>query len=119
MHRLALCLVIVASTVVAPRPAAAAATDVYDAVDAVELINNDSTFSTSPSLTLTAIPAGGTTPITRTYGFNGGVALALDTAMQCQRLAVVAMSKPGKFQFAIGTIGSNFVRGCKLIVRAP
>jgi len=39
-------------------------------------------------------------------------------ASRCDRLALLAMSKPGKFQFAIVDVGSSRV-GCKLIARTP
>jgi hypothetical protein len=123
MHRLAICLVIAAVSLAAPRPAAAVAVDVYDTVDSVEIDNSNSSVSGSPpTLQVTGIPAGATTPITRTYTFfasAAGVAVAVDTAMHCQRLAVVAMSKPGKFQFAIGPAPSFTAHGCKLILRTP
>lgn len=121
MHRLTLCLVIASSSLAAPRPAAAAATDVYDTVDSAEVNNADSNFGNNPTLTVVGIPAGGTTPFSRTYFFSGPLSPAtLDTAMHCQRLAVIAMSRPGKFQFAIGPgPSSGSAHGCKLILRAP
>jgi hypothetical protein len=110
-HRIATCLVIALSSLAAPRPAAAAATDVYDTVDSVEL--NDG--AVAATLVVTGIPAGGTIPIATTYSFGG----FHDTAMHCQRLAVVAMSKPGKFQFAIATGSPTAPHSCKLSLRAP
>ena len=105
-HRLVTCFVITSLSVAAPRPAAAEATDVYDTVDSVEV--------NTGRLVLIGIPAGGTTPVTTTYNFGFS-----DMAMHCQRLAVVAMSKPGKFQFAIGPSGNFIATGCKLTLRAP
>ncbi|HEY0477104.1 MAG TPA: hypothetical protein VGD37_06250 [Kofleriaceae bacterium] len=122
MHRLTLCLVIALSSLAAPRPAAAAATDVYDTVDSVEVNNSDFNFGSAPAtVVVVGILAGGTTPSSRTYNFgnNNSVPGAVDTAMHCQRLAVVAMSKPGKFQFAIGPGPGVTAHGCKLILRAP
>lgn len=123
MHRLAICLVIALVSLAAPRPAAAIATDVYDTVDSVEIDNSNSSLSGSPpTLQVTGIPAGATTPVTRTYTFFASAAgVGVDTAMHCHRLAVVAMSKPGRFQFAIGqgTVSGNSARGCKLILVAP
>ena len=116
MHRFAICLVIALSSLAAPRPAAAAATDVYDTVDSVEIDNRGGL--QGPFLVLTGIPAGLTTPVTTSYSFNSsGFPASLDIAMHCHRLALVAMSKPGKFQFAIGQAANT--RGCKLSLRAP
>lgn len=119
MHRLTLCLVIALLSVAAPRPAAAAATDIFDSVNAVEVNNNDPNAGGNVTLTLQGIRAGGTTPSTTTYVFSGASSPSnLDMANQCQRLAVLVMSKPGKFQFAISPSSSS-AHGCKLILRTP
>jgi len=119
MHRLAICVVFASSSLAAPRPAAAAAaTDVYDTVDSVEIDNRPDSPQV-PTLVVTGILAGQTRPGTARYFFSSlGSPSDLDTAMHCQRLAVVAMSKPGKFQFAITPPSTN-AHGCKLILRTP
>jgi hypothetical protein len=121
MHRIALCLVFVASTLAAPRPAAAAVTDLYDTIDSAEVTQPD--FEHNPTLTLRGVLAGTSAAITREYAFHDSSSTnrdGLDTAMHCQRLALLALSKPGKFQFGIGhpTI-AGFATGCKLTRVAP
>jgi hypothetical protein len=120
MHRLAICLVIASVSLAAPRPAVASATDVYDTVDSVEVNSDDPNASFNVSLVVTGIPAGGSTPITKIYNFGAlSTAGNFEQAAHCQRLAVVAMSKPGKFQFAIGAFASSLNHSCKLILRTP
>jgi len=122
MYRLVLCLVFVASTLATPRPATAAVVEFYDTIDFAEVAQHNSNVSGSPpTLSLHGILAGGSTPVTRTYLFfpNSGTE-GLEAAMHCHRLAVLVMSKPGKFQFAIH--GSNFpttAGGCRLTLVAP
>jgi hypothetical protein len=120
MYRLAFCLVLIASTLGLPRLVAAEVTDFYDTVDFAEVDKrNCSNFGCNPTLTVRGILAGGSTPVTRTYVFgnNGNGTEGLDTAQHCQRLAVIAMSKPGKFQFAVGPSGT--ASGCRLSVVGP
>jgi len=117
-HRLAICLAIASLTFAGPRPAAAAAIGtVFDTVDAVE-INNDFANAT---VVVTGLRPGGSVPITVIFTFgNSESATNIDTAARCERLAVIAMSKPGKFQFAIGSnTGGSSGGGCKLILRTP
>ena len=122
MHRLALCLVFVTSTLAAPRPAAAAVSALYDTIDSAE-VSQRANSTTSPSLTVQGILAGTSTPVTRTYFFNNNSGLGADgveTALHCQRLALMVMSKPGKFQFGIGrTDLPGFARGCRITRAAP
>src|SRR5262249_20356620 len=85
----------------APRPALANATagTVFDTVDGVELDQIDSCpFSTCFIHTIvivTGIRSGHSTPNTLSFDF----ADKADVAAHCQRLAMVAMSKPGKYRF--------------------
>lgn len=108
-HRLAICLAIVSLTFVAPRPAAASITRVFDTVDAIEIEDD---LNIGHLVKVTGILAGGTAPTTLTFSFGNAAALA----ERCERLAVIAMAKPGKFQFGIGI---SQYRGCKLILRTP
>lgn len=110
-HRFAICLAIASMTFVAPRPAAAAITNVFDTVDAVEITYDGA--SGGELVKVTGIQAGGTVPTTLTFNFSGNAA----RAERCERLAVIAMSKPGKFQFGIG--GGSGQYSCKLILRTP
>jgi hypothetical protein len=123
MHRLAICVVLASSILVAPRPAAAAVTDFYDTIDAVEVNNLDPNAAGDRSvLTVTGILTGQTAAITRVYIFaNANPPANVDMAMHCHRLAVLAMSKPGKFQYAIGPgpFSGTIAHGCKLIARTP
>jgi hypothetical protein len=120
MHRLALCLVVITSTLAAPRPAVAAVADNYDTIDFAEVNPRDSSFGSSPTLTLQGILAGTSAPVTKTYFFNNsGNTEGVDTALQCQRLALLVMSKPGKFQFGIGRPGSGSAGSCRITRVTP
>lgn len=112
-HRLAICLVLGSLMVLTPRPTSATVinTTLFDTVDTVEL-NNDS--GTVVNLLITGILAGQSSPVTRTFIFSVSSGAS---ALQCERFAIIAMSKPGKYQFAVGTLGS--VGACKLILRTP
>jgi hypothetical protein len=121
MFRLvAMCCAITAFTFEAARPAAAAVGDTiaYDTVDAIEVFG--------PQIRVTGIISGQGSPTTAQYTVLGSRTASNDSeptdvaASRCDRLALLAMSKPGKFQFAV------FVRSitppgvsCKLIVRTP
>jgi len=102
----------------APRSAAAAFfSSVFDTVDTVE-INHDNMFGfPSANVVVTGILSGGSVVVTRTFEFFNDA----DMAARCERFAVIAMSKPGRFQFAIGShnVGSGTGGGCRLILRAP
>jgi hypothetical protein len=120
-HRLAIGLVIASMIFMAPRPAAAAITPtVFDTVDSVEAY-----YQSEYTLTVKGILAGGTTPTTHTFNFynsSGGSSVESALAERCERFAVLAMSKPGKYQLSITweASGSDKInRGCKLILRAP
>jgi hypothetical protein len=123
MHRLVLCLVFAASTLSTPRRATAAVTDVYDTVDSVELTQSQFVAGSRVStLVLRGILTGENAPVVRTYRFiqSGEGVDGLAAAMHCQRLAVLAMSKPGKFQFAIHAPNINTsAGGCRLSLVAP
>jgi hypothetical protein len=108
-HRLAACLAIASLTFMAARPAAAATTHTFDTVDALEIEYNS---NSGNIVIVTGILVGQMTPTTHTFAFNGYG----DDARQCERFAVIAMSKPGKYRFAIGTM---YNKGCKLILRTP
>lgn len=106
MFRLvAMCCAIVAVMVGGPLPAMAATSDTttYDAVEVVSSV-----------ITVTGIISGQGAPTTTTYTVLGGT----ESAARCDRLALLAMAKPGKFQFAVVTQFGDEV-SCKLIVRTP
>jgi hypothetical protein len=93
---------------VAPRPALASATvsSVFDTVDGAEIQQFSPCTSAGcarTSLLVTGILRGQTTPITVLFDFG----FQADLAAHCQRLAMVAMAKPGKYRFGIGADNSN------------
>src|SRR5687768_15681500 len=107
IRHLITCLTIAALTMIAPESARADLGDVtaYDTVDAIEVTSND--------IVVTGIIAGQGAPSTTRYDFFTEVG-----ASRCDRLALLAMSKPGKFQFAV--VELDFERfSCKLILRTP
>ena len=121
MTRLATCIAIAALTLISPRPAAANIGDIiaaYDTVDAIETAANQ--------ITVTGIVTGEGAPSRRTFTIIGSPAASTGgtpqqdvAASRCDRLALLAMSKPGKFQFAIVDVGASTRFGCKLILRTP
>jgi len=105
-------LVIASLATLAPRPAAADGIPIiYDAVDALQLRNNN-------IIRVTGIISGQGAPSTTDFGLVAGSVASPDYAARCDRLALLAMSKPGKFQFVITLIVSGGF-SCQLIVRAP
>ena len=114
MFRLvAMCCAIAAFTL-GGLPSAMAAfgdTTTYDTIDAVEVLG--------AQIRVTGIIAGQAAPSTALYTIinSGSTDVA---ASRCDRLALLAMSRPGKFQFAMVEELTTPIRfGCKLIVRAP
>jgi|SRR6185503_10679451 len=114
-RQLATCLAIAALTVISPDPAGAAVGDIvvaYDTVDAVEAVANQ--------ISITGIVAGESAPSRRTFTILGTSISSSPqdvAASRCDRFALLAMTKPGKFQFAIVDVGLSARFGCKLIVR--
>jgi hypothetical protein len=108
-----MCCAIAAFTFTGLSPAVAAFGDsiTYEAVDAVEVL--------ADQIRVMGIISGQGAPSTTLYTIvnTGSTDVA---ASRCDRLALLAMSKPGKFQFAVVEELSTPVRfGCKLIVRTP
>ena len=105
-------LVIASLATLSPRPAAADGTPIiYDTVDALQLRANN-------TIRVTGIISGQGAPSTTDYNLITSSAASVDYAARCDRLALLAMSKPGKFQFVI-TFIPNIGFSCQLIVRAP
>jgi len=117
-RHLVTCLAIIALSFVSPTPAAAAATvatssAVYDTVDAVELL--DGTL-----ITVTGVISGQSARSESIYQIFS--IPNSDGPARCDRLALLAMTKPGKFQFALNYNSTGAFEGmfnCKLIVRTP
>jgi hypothetical protein len=114
-HRLAICSVIaVTASLASSQPASAAGEITYDTVDAIEVRSN--------VITVTGIKSGQAGPSTATYTIassptDSGFRPTDEAAARCDRLALLAASKPGKFQFAVVQLGSSSNFSCKLIVR--
>jgi len=97
-----------ANPVPAPGPA------VYDTVDAVEVWGS--------RITVTGIIAGQSTQTEFIYIIYDGsnTNTTPEGANRCDRLALLAMAKPGKYQFATARVsGFASVFSCKLTVRTP
>jgi len=121
MFRLvAMCCAIAAFTFEAALPAGAAVGDTttYDTIDAIEVL--------ADQIKVTGIISGQGAPNTTLYriassptDFSGGGPTDV-AASRCDRLALLAISKPGKYQFAtVQVVESSPRYSCKLIVRAP
>jgi len=117
-RHLAGCLALAALSLV---PAASAADvipgqapAVYDTVDAVEVWGS--------RIIVTGIIAGQDTPSEISYIIYDGTSSSPspEGANRCDRLALLAIAKPGKYQFATTLVPAfGFRFGCKLIVRTP
>jgi hypothetical protein len=112
-RHLATCLVIAALAVVSSGPAIAAQGDViaYDTVDGIEA-------SGSTVIVITGVVVGQGASTTIRYGIS--ISGASDYLARCEKFAMLAMSKPGKFQFAVvqaDSFGDRF--NCRLIARTP
>lgn len=96
-------------------PAMAAGTPFsFDTVDAVEIL--DGTASTGQVIKITGIQTGQSAPGTFQFSFGTKV----DAATRCERMASIAMAKPGKFRFLIhGIVNFNPEVGCKLVAVTP
>ncbi|HEX8107302.1 MAG TPA: hypothetical protein VF516_06205 [Kofleriaceae bacterium] len=86
---------------------------VYDTVDAVELH--------SYRLTITGIVHGTSNATTLTYQIlDLNTNFSTEAASRCDRLALLMMAKPGKYQLAMQRPFSSFQGfSCKLTVVAP
>jgi hypothetical protein len=104
----------IAVVVAASSPAVAAGTPIsFDTVDAVELIDGGG--SIGQVLKLTGIVTGTATPTTIQFSFSNKV----EAATRCERMATIAMSKPGKFRVLIAGITSSSLEvSCKLVAVA-
>jgi hypothetical protein len=105
-----------AASLASPTPASADDADgphVYDTVDTVQ------SGPSERSITVTGIIAGQSTATTLTYTLRGSIETNAteDVTARCDRFALLAMAKPGKYQFAI--VGTLNVFDCKLTLRAP
>lgn len=107
------CLVLAALVIASPRLATAGdVVIVYDAVDALETRPNE-------YILVTGVIGGQNAQSTTPY--QVGVTpqnTNTDAPARCERFAMMAMSKPGKFQFAVVFLEDR-VYSCRLIARTP
>jgi hypothetical protein len=93
-------------------PTPAPGNAIYETVDAVQV---------SPTrIVITGIIVGQSTQSEFIYVINNDFSTTTsEVASRCDRLALLAMAKPGKYQFAMVTPLSGSFFSCKLIVRTP
>jgi hypothetical protein len=126
-RHLPLCLALAALATFSPTPAGAAVGSLttFDTVDAIEATFAVSDTSHAPGIRVTGILVGNSGPttvsvkLTNSTIANGSGVGAVDPVARCDRMAMLAMSRPGKFQFALVETDVFQVFTCKLIVRAP
>jgi hypothetical protein len=105
------CIILAAVSLLSAQPVIAAGGDVtlYDTVDEIRVSDD--------RITVTGIIAGQSAATTTTYVILQSTS-ADGAASRCDRLALLAMSKPGKFRF--GVVEEFFDQfSCKLRVRTP
>jgi hypothetical protein len=115
--RIAACFAIATLMFAVARRSAADATIqiVFNTVDSVEVKNQVACLGCPlhALVIVTGIPTSSGTPFTRSFDFGTN----LDMATRCEHLAVIAMSKPGKYQFGVGSDTDSGGHGdCKLIL---
>ena len=108
---LAILAATLATSLISPTPASADFPfdgRVYDTVDAVQ--------SDADLITVTGIVVGQSTVTTSSYRI--AATASSDGVARCDRFALLAMAKPGKYRFAtVLAPGDMFV--CKLTLRTP
>jgi hypothetical protein len=102
------CLVLAACSLMSAQPVFAANGDVtlYDTVDEIVVVIGQ--------ITVTGVVAGQSAATTRTYVILRGDV----SASRCDRLALLAMAKPGKFRFGVVEEALEEF-SCKLRVLTP
>ena len=127
LRRLAPVLAIATLATLAPTSARGAVGTVtaFDTVDAIEATLTSSDSVRPIGIKVTGIIVGNSSPSTMSVKLtNSTIANAsgtggVDPVARCDRMAMLAMSKPGKFQFALVETEMTQVFTCKLIVRTP
>jgi hypothetical protein len=122
MRQLAICLAFAAVTLVVR----SALATTFDTVDSVQLRTTGSNGSSHMYLVIQGIPAGGSTSTSQEFDFgnitNSTANQTTELATHCERLALLAMSKPGKFRFAItsnATTNTFPQADCRLTAATP
>jgi hypothetical protein len=126
IRRLVLCLALAMLATLSSTPARGAVGSVttFDTVDAIEAtMVSDS--NRPVGIKVTGILVGFASPTTVPVKLHSsaistvpGMA-GVDPVARCDRMAMLAMSKPGKFQFALVETEISQLFTCKLIVRTP
>jgi hypothetical protein len=118
IRTLVICVALAALCLISSQPvnAETGTVTLYDTVDAIKV--SDSRITVTGIITGDSAPSTAVYTILSTSATNGG---AIDVAAsRCDRLALLAISKPGKFQFGMVLEGNSGARfSCKLIVRTP
>ena len=109
LRHLAIYAVTGALTLAASRAAHADPLTLFDSVDAVEVRGG------GKEITVTGILTGDTAPTSRTYFVEGNP----DLMSRCERQALLAQAKPGKYRFGIGYDDNTIQVNCKLSLRTP
>ena len=86
----------------------------YDTVEAVQA----STIGSNVAIQISGIVSGESTPTTTTYFVRPSTS-GTDLGSRCDRMALLAMSKPGKFQLVLVGPGGSSFSNCKLVLRTP
>jgi hypothetical protein len=82
----------------------------YDTVDALD---------TSGDFTVTGVLAGSSVATTTSFDNFGSSSTWYAAEARCERFALLAMSKPGKYQFTITVPSAFHFTSCKLSLRTP
>jgi len=98
--------------------AAADTTDIFVAVDEVAVAIEPTAVSSVPRLELTGVLDGGAAPVTQVYT-GGNATAAIEVAQRCERLALLAMARPGRYALEVvrsdtPSSGRYFVHACRL-----
>ncbi|MCE9579002.1 MAG: hypothetical protein K8W52_38110 [Deltaproteobacteria bacterium] len=109
MHRLVIAATVAALALTSNPPAHAAGPTFveFETVDAVE--TNNGYFA------VTGILVGASAPTRVAFA----PITTLDVAGRCERFALLAMSKPGKYLFSASVYQSGYPTNCKLALRTP
>jgi hypothetical protein len=126
LRRFVLCLAIAMLSTLSSTPARGAPGSVttFDTVDAIEgFFAVDG--SRAIGIKVMGITAGNSAPSTLQFRLtNSNIAStsgnsSVDPVSRCDRMAMLAMSKPGKFQLAFVETDFTSIFTCRLIVRTP
>jgi hypothetical protein len=126
LRRLVPLLAVATLATLAPTTARGAVGSVttFDTVDSIEAtLVGDS--NRPVGIKVTGILVGSSSPTTISVKLHSsGISqvsgmIGVDPVARCDRMAMLAMSKPGKFQFALVETEIVQVFTCKLIVRTP